>query len=775
MRIKIFVMYRYEFDSDTGGIIITDKEEKLSMEPRPVYEQEMNVLGFNEFWKYDNQNDIPYMWAEAGKYFYRGKLIAKTIGGSLYEKPRLEVVEDGLPAGEKILPIDVDAMVKKNREAMSSLVQSTIKRVYNYWRRMRKRLDCFHVAFSGGKDSIVLLDIVKRALPHSAFMVVFGDTGMEFPDTYKIIDEVEERCKKDGINFYRAQSHLTPEESWKIFGPPSMTLRWCCSVHKSAPQILKIRQVLSKNDFVEASFVGVRGAESARRSEYEVENFGEKTKGQYSHNSIFEWNSAEIWNYIFMRRLPINETYKKGNSRAGCLFCPMTSGKAVFFRKNSYPDEVEKYVEIIKQTVNDENIESYIADERWVNRRNGRDLIKAVTNYSEEIRGDYLYITVKNPKTDWYEWIKTLGYTFFPYKVQTHLATGDITVKVHTQYDKTPAMKYFKSVFHKAAVCVGCGVCESNCRYSAISFKNGLHIENCRHCLECHKISNGCYIYDSARLPKNGDIKMEGINTFSDHAPKTEWLRDFFDEPEKFLETDGNLGSVQIVKFKRFLYDADLVDKKTKTVTDFARLIKKIGWNSADAWGLILINLAYNNPQIRWYIENMPIGVEFHKKTLEEKLIEINISKGNRRSVIGSFKRLCEIPLGRVLNFGEVTTNSRGQIDTLKRTAAVDYSGKVLLYALYKFAELCENYKQFTLTRMMDTEIRRYQKDDGSEVPILTPAQIFGVTREEMEQFLNGMTANYSEFINATFTFNLEKISLSEEKTSEDVLKLFEV
>ena len=766
-------MYKYEFDSDTGGILILDIEEKISLEIRPVYAQEMNILGFNEFWQYDNQNDIPFLWATAGKYFYRGKLIAKTIGGSLYEKPRLEIVEDGLPAGEKILPIDIDAMIDKNREVMSAIVQFTVKRVYNYWKRMRKRLDCFHVAFSGGKDSIVLLDIVKRSLPQSAFMVVFGDTGMEFPDTYKIVDKVEAQCKKDGINFYRAKSHLSPEESWQIFGPPSMTLRWCCSVHKSAPQILKIRQVLGKNDFVGTAFVGVRATESVRRASYEVENIGEKLKGQHSHNTIFEWNSAEIWNYIFMRRLPINETYKKGNSRAGCLFCPMTSGRAVFFRKNSYPDEVEEYVDIIKKSVNDENIDSYIVNGGWVNRRNGRDLINAVTNYSEEIRGDYLYITIKNPKSNWREWIKTLGDVPFSYEV-TNTQDGYI-VKVSAFYNKTSEMKYFKSVFHKAAVCVGCGVCESNCRYGAISFNNGLYIENCRHCMQCHNIENGCYLYDSIRLPKNGDNKMEGINTFSDHAPKTEWLKDFFDAPEEFLANDGILGSVQIVKFKRFLYDADLVDKKTKTVTDFARLIKKIGWNSADAWGLILINLAYNNPQIRWYIENMPIGVEFSRKTLEEKLIAINISKGNIRSIIGAFRRLCEIPLGRVLNFGEVTMNSRGNLETLKRTAAVDYSGKVLLYALYKFAETCENYKQFTLTRMMDTEIRRYRKDDGSELPILTPAQIFGITREEMEQFLNGMTVNYSEFINATFTFNLEKISLSEEKTTADVLKFFEV
>ena len=49
----------------------------------------------------------------------------------------------------------------------------------------------FYVAFSGGKDSVVTLDLVQRALPHNEFKVLFGDTGMEFPDTYETVDEIE--------------------------------------------------------------------------------------------------------------------------------------------------------------------------------------------------------------------------------------------------------------------------------------------------------------------------------------------------------------------------------------------------------------------------------------------------------------------------------------------------------------------------------------------------------------------------------------------------------
>lgn len=238
-------MYSYTYDEETGGILLNSTPTVFSKEPRPVYAPELDMLGFDKYWKYDKQSDIPYMWAESVQYWYRGKQVAKLKGGNLYEAPEIILAgdENGKPIqpepnGGALRPIDIEGMVSKNRNMLDIIETTTVKKIVAIYEKYKNKLDIFHVAFSGGKDSAVLLDLVKRALPKKSFVVVFGDTGMEFPDTYIAVEKEKEACEIDGTPFYIARSHFDPHDSWKIFGPPARVLRWCCSVHKSAPQTL---------------------------------------------------------------------------------------------------------------------------------------------------------------------------------------------------------------------------------------------------------------------------------------------------------------------------------------------------------------------------------------------------------------------------------------------------------------------------------------------------------------------------------------------------------
>ena len=63
-------MYSYTYDEETGGILLNSTPTVFSKEPRPVYAPELDMLGFDKYWKYDKQSDIPYMWAESVQYWY---------------------------------------------------------------------------------------------------------------------------------------------------------------------------------------------------------------------------------------------------------------------------------------------------------------------------------------------------------------------------------------------------------------------------------------------------------------------------------------------------------------------------------------------------------------------------------------------------------------------------------------------------------------------------------------------------------------------------------
>lgn len=750
-----------------------------------MYAPELDILGFDKYWNYDKQTDFPYLWAEANAYYYRGQLVAKLKGGNLYDAPEIIIPKDENgssiapePNGNPLRAVDIERMVSKNRDVLEIIEDTTVKKIINIYKKYKDKLDIFHVAFSGGKDSIVLLDLVKKALPHGSFLVVFGDTGMEFPDTYDAIEQTRQELVSEGVALYTAHSHLNPKASWKMFGPPSRALRWCCSVHKSAPQTIKLREVTGKSSYEGLAFVGVRAYESTTRAEYKYENYGKKQKGQYSHNSILDWTSAEVWLYVLANNLIINDAYKKGSARVGCICCPMGGGKSKYVEYMNYKAEVDPYLEIINQSNGRErvSIHELISSGGWSARKNGRDISGnpiRCTDYEEK---EKLKIEINNPKSDWKEWIKTLGDFSMQGNEVTVLIEGktvnftlnytkqgyEVIVNDKILQEKPYYRKLIRQVFYKTAYCMACRTCEANCRNRSIIFKEvgseiKVKINNCIQCHECHSIEKGCVSYHSLRHPNGGGKPMKSLNTFSNHAPKTEWLNDFFVNKDSFF-SDHGLGPEQISFFKRFLKDADLAIKNK--CTPFTYLIDSIGWDTEVAQGLILINLVKENPQVCWYIQNLSVGRYYKRKMVEEMLIADNVKPPVAKSISTAYKRLTETPLGTRLNLGHVTEEG-----DLIRTTCNMSDPRVLLYSLYIFAEKCNNYKEFTLASLLNDTIDR----DG-----ISPTRIFGLDRDTMTSILLGLTAKYPDFINATFTHDMDKIILSEDKNSNYVLALFE-
>jgi phosphoadenosine phosphosulfate reductase len=184
-----------------------------------------------------------------------------------------------------------------------------------------------------------------------------------------------------------------------------------------------------------------------------------------------------------------------------------------------------------------------------------------------------------------------------------------------------------------------------------------------------------------------------------------------------------------------------------------------MGWDTDASLGLILLNLVYENPQLEWYVVNLDIGRLYSRKEVEEMLTAFDVKPPVAKSICGAFKRLVETPLGTSLHLGFVTEDGE-----LVRTKCSVRDPRVVLYGLFTFAEKCNDYKEFTLAILLN---------DGIERNGISPTRVFGLDRDDMVPILLGLTAKYPEFITASFTHDLEKITLAEDKSSHDVLDLF--
>jgi phosphoadenosine phosphosulfate reductase len=166
----------------------------------------------------------------------------------------------------------------------------------------------YYVAFSGGKDSVVILDLVKRAgVPFDAH---YNITGIDPPELYYFIRD----------EFPEVQRHRPEKTMWKLIEkkmiPPTQTIRYCCE------------RLKENGGHGRRVITGIRWAESTRRKNKRRMNEScfKDTKKQYL-NPIIDWSDEDIWSYIHKRPLKYCVLYDEGFKRLGCIGCPCSGSK----------------------------------------------------------------------------------------------------------------------------------------------------------------------------------------------------------------------------------------------------------------------------------------------------------------------------------------------------------------------------------------------------------------------------------------------------------------
>ena len=434
-------------------------------------------------------------------------------------------------------------------------------------------------------------------------------------------------------------------------------------------------------------------------------------------------------------------------------------------------------VNFLESGAKEEQLTQFIEAGGWKARKNGRD-IDISLNYSEKRnRDNSIHIFVENPKTDWKQWIKTIGVlvnekspflinyrgNFIKFEVNEINNVLVVYVTASVCKDNAEFVKLLKNVFRKAACCVGCKERQADCPYGNLTFANGEVIvsEECKHCAQCHKVDKGCLVYKSLEEVKGG-FKMAGkntsLNSYSHFAPKADWIKQYFTYKNDF-DNKHDLGSQMYNFFKRFLRDAELLD--TTGFSKTAEVCDSVGYESEKAWGIIFTNLCYT-PQTNWYVKTVGFDSEYAKPLLTTLMVESGAKDSWTNDIFSAISRITELPIGR-LGYGTVVKEKKKATGII-RTKWEEPVPEVILYSLFKFAEACDGYYQFSLSTLMDDTLER----DG-----ISPTRMFGLDRETMIGLLNNLSTHYPEFIRASFTLDLETITLSEDKTAEDVLTLF--
>ena len=119
-------MYSYEWDRKTRGYKLTTKAGRfVASEIRPVFAEELLLLGFDEHFQFERESQVPLMWAKNNVYFYNGEEVAK-----------VHKVQMGAPIDKeylvkpcKLKPVDIPGMLRQNKVIMDSLIANTSKLV----------------------------------------------------------------------------------------------------------------------------------------------------------------------------------------------------------------------------------------------------------------------------------------------------------------------------------------------------------------------------------------------------------------------------------------------------------------------------------------------------------------------------------------------------------------------------------------------------------------------------------------------------------------------
>lgn len=396
---------------------------------------------------------------------------------------------------------------------MNNITNNIFYKKLNAIKLLKNYIHNSSVCISGGKDSLVVLDMsIKVGIKN----FVFSDTSLTFPGTEDYIKKLEKyyRIKINQIRPPRAFKDLINDLPF-----PSQRLRWCCEVYKFGP----LSHYVLKNK-IKYLITGIRSQESLKRKTYSKISENPLIPA-VQINPILFWTTNEVWKYINYYKLPFNPLYNKGYERLGCWMCPFQK-KEGFERLKIYFKPLYNHLELmIRKNIEKfdgitvKNINDYINKYAWT--KNALPIKNIIKGYIEfRKKEDYIYFRIIAKDLTSFSKLKS-NLKLLKEKSIDFLV--DINEKKIELSSSVLDLKNVLIYCEKQVNCIGCGACRSLCHNSAIMIVNNqmrIDFSKCDYCLNClrsNKLRAGCIArnYSSIRYKFNEyDMSDDEISIF---------------------------------------------------------------------------------------------------------------------------------------------------------------------------------------------------------------------------------------------------------------------